>query len=126
MVPGTSPAVHVTDTFRKPGEKLIDYRILGEVPSERKRCLAVELRFEPERAERTRFLVVGIDPLWVFRQEDAENLAHWEHNMEKPGSPAPTDVKGADAQPEGVGPSSSDGAVPAPAPAAATGPEAPP
>ena len=84
MIPGATPAVYITDTFRKPSEKLVDYRILGEVPSDRKRCIAVELRFEPERAERTRFLVVGIDPLWVFRQEDAENLAHWEHNMDTP------------------------------------------
>jgi hypothetical protein len=88
MVPDTTPAVHVTDTFRKPGETLVDYRILGEVPSERKRCYAVELRYAPERAERTRFLVVGIDPLWVFRQEDAELLAHWEHNMETPEAAA--------------------------------------
>jgi hypothetical protein len=91
LVPGTSPAVHVTDTFRKAGEKLVDYRILGEVPSERKRCMAAELRFEPERAERTRFLVVGIDPLWVFRQEDAENLAHWEHHEEK-STPSPKEA----------------------------------
>jgi hypothetical protein len=91
MVPETTPAVHVTDTYRKPDESLIDYRILGEVPSERKRCYAVELRFAPERAERTRFLVVGIEPLWVFRLEDAENLAHWEHNMETPEAPAETE-----------------------------------
>jgi hypothetical protein len=88
MVPETTPAVHVTDTYRKPDESLVDYRILGEVPSDRKRCYAVELRFAPERAERTRFLVVGIEPLWVFRLEDAENLAHWEHNMEAPEAPA--------------------------------------
>ncbi len=86
LVPDTTPAVHVTDTFRKPGEALVDYRILGEVPSDKQRCYAVELRYAPERAERTRFLVVGIDPLWVFRLEDAENLAHWEHNMETPES----------------------------------------
>jgi hypothetical protein len=86
LVPDTTPAVHVTDTFRKPDETLVDYRILGEVPSDKKRCYAVELRYAPERAERTRFLVVGIDPLWVFRLEDAENLAHWEHNMETPES----------------------------------------
>jgi hypothetical protein len=83
VIPDTSPAVHITDTYRKPDEALIDYRILGEVPSERKRCYAVELRFAPERAERTRFLVVGIDPLWVFRLEDAELLAHWEHKMDE-------------------------------------------
>lgn len=90
MIPDTSPPVHVTDTYRKADETLVDYRILGEVPSDKKRCYAVELRFAPERAERTRFLVVGIDPLWVFRLEDAENLAHWEHNMETPGASAET------------------------------------
>jgi hypothetical protein len=84
LIPDTSPAVHITDTYRKEGEQLVDYRILGEVPSERKRCYAVELRFAPERAERARFLVVGIDPLWVFRLEDAELLAHWEHKMDEP------------------------------------------
>lgn len=86
-VPETSPTIYVTDTFRQPGETLVDYRILGEVPSEKKRCYAVELRYSPERAERTRFLVVGIDPLWVFRLEDAENLAHWEHKTDTPTVP---------------------------------------
>jgi hypothetical protein len=85
MVPDTSPAVHVTDTFRKPEERLVDYHILGEVPTDKPRCYAVDLRFEPERIERTRFTVVGIDPLWVFRGEDVELLSHWEHNMEPPG-----------------------------------------
>jgi hypothetical protein len=85
MVPDTSPAVHVTDTFRKPEERLIDYHILGEVPTDKPRCYAVDLRFEPDRIERTRFTVVGIDPLWVFRSEDVELLSHWEHNMEPPG-----------------------------------------
>jgi hypothetical protein len=105
IIPGTSPAVHVTDTYRKPGEKLVDYRILGEVPSERKRCIAVELRYEPERAERVRFLVVGIDPLWVFREEDGQNLAHWEHNMEVPNAAketrsGKTDTESSTSKPE--------------------------
>ena len=101
LVPDTSPAVHITDTYRKDGEQLVDYRILGEVPSERKRCYAVELRFAPERAERTRFLVVGIDPLWVFRLEDAELLAHWEHKMDEPASDEPVEApRPADLLPE--------------------------
>lgn len=91
-VPETTPEVFVTDTYRKADETLVDYRILGEVPSDKKRCYAVELRYAPERAERTRFLVVGIEPLWVFRLEDAENLAHWEHNTgpSEPESQAPS------------------------------------
>lgn len=102
MVPDTSPAVHVTDTYRRPGETLVDYRILGEVPSDKKRCYAVELRYTPERAERTRFLVVGIDPLWVFRLEDAENLAHWEHKMETPKAAAEAAAAGSAADDDPV------------------------
>lgn len=95
LVPNTSPAVHITDTFRKPGETLVDYHILGEVPSERPRCFAVDLRFDPERIERARFNVVGIDPLWVFRLEDVELLAHWEHKMES-AEPGDEPIKGAE------------------------------
>ncbi len=29
-----------------------------------------------------RFLVVGIDPILVFRQEDYELISHWEHKMD--------------------------------------------
>ena len=35
-----------------------------------------------------RFVVFGIDPLWVFRQEDYEMFAHWEHLMDGPEAPA--------------------------------------
>src|SRR4029079_10909213 len=70
MVPDTAPPVHITDTFRKPNERLVDYKILGEVPTDKPRCYAVDLRYEPERFERSRFTVVGIEPLWVFRMED--------------------------------------------------------
>jgi hypothetical protein len=27
-------------------------------------------------------VVIGIDPLWVFRHEDYDLLLHWEHPME--------------------------------------------
>jgi hypothetical protein len=83
-VPGTSPVVHVTDNYRKPGEKLSGYRILGEVPGDTPRCYAVQLTFDPPREERARFVVVGIDPLWVFRLEDYQLLSHWEHKMDSP------------------------------------------
>jgi hypothetical protein len=89
-VPDTSsPVVHVTDSFRDPGEKLQEFRILGEVPGDTPRCFAVELKFLPERTEKVRFVVVGIDPLWVFRMEDYQLLSHWDHNMAV--APAPKD-----------------------------------
>ena len=98
MVPDITPQVHVTDTFRKPNERLVDYEILGEVPTDKPRCYAVDLRYEPERFERSGFTVVGIEPLWIFRLEDVELLAHWEHNMERPIGAEPESADVPDSQ----------------------------
>lgn len=82
-VAGTSPMVHVTDSSRLPGQVLEDYQILGEVPGNAPRCLAVRLKLSnPPEEKRERFVIVGIDPLWVFRQADYDLLLHWEHKME--------------------------------------------
>jgi hypothetical protein len=82
LVPETSPVVHVTDSYRSDSESLVDFEILGEVPGVAARCFAVDLQFDPPREEKVRYVVVGIDPLWVFRLEDYELLAHWEHKMD--------------------------------------------
>jgi hypothetical protein len=83
-VPETSPLIHLTDSFRKEGETLVDYKILGEVPGDLERCYAVDLTFDPPREEQARFVVVGIDPLWVFRMEDYQLITHWDHHMPAP------------------------------------------
>ena len=42
----------------------------------------VKLECENPTGRRTaRYVVVGIDPLWVFRQEDFDKMAHWEMDM---------------------------------------------
>ena len=49
----------------------------------------VKLRLEQPREEQTaRFIVLGQDPLWVFREEDYEMAAHWDHQamMKKKGA----------------------------------------
>jgi hypothetical protein len=75
--------VQITDNQRKPGQLLDDFEILGEVPGATARCFAVRLKLrEPFAEEKVRYAVFGIDPLWVFRQEDLEMLGHWEHPME--------------------------------------------
>ena len=85
LVADTKPVVHVVDSQRRELPLLSDYQILGEVPGNAPRCLAVRLRWvNPEKEERARYVVVGIDPLWVFRQEDYDLLSHWEHPMEEP------------------------------------------
>ena len=81
-VADTKPLVFVTDSYRGQNERLVDYEILGQVPGNVPRCFAVDLQFDPPREEKTRYVVVGIDPLWVFRMEDYQLLAQWDHHMD--------------------------------------------
>ena len=78
-----SPAVQVADSFRRPGQTLQRYEILGEVAGEGPRCFAVRLVLDnPPEERKARYLVLGLDPLWVLSPEDYEMLAHWEMKME--------------------------------------------
>jgi hypothetical protein len=87
-----TPAVVVTDTHRRPGQRLVEYEILGEVSGEGPRLFAVRLRLDnPAEEVKIRLVVVGIDPLWVIRQEDYQMLTHWQHHPE----PAPAAGKKA-------------------------------
>lgn len=92
-VPETSiPVIHVTDAGRKPGQTLDAYKILGETRGSAGRTYAVVLDLKnPDEQVKTQYIVVGIDPLWVFRQADYELLMHWDHHMpaEETGSAAP-------------------------------------
>jgi hypothetical protein len=90
--PGTitcqSPQVQVADTERQPGQRLLDYQILSEVASASGRAYVVKLQFaEPAAEQRARYIVIGIDPIWVFRKEDFDRLQHWEHPMPDPSAP---------------------------------------
>jgi hypothetical protein len=88
------PAVQVVDAGRKPGQVLADFRILGETQGPTGRTFVVQLNLKhPDLEERARYIVIGVDPLWVFRQEDYDLLAHWDHHMpetaEKPEPEVP-------------------------------------
>lgn len=81
-VPGTLPPVQLVDAHRRPGQRLTDFEILGEVAGGGPRTFAVKVRLEnPSEDSRLRFVVLGLDPIWVFREEDYELLLHWEHAM---------------------------------------------
>lgn len=74
--------VHVVDQFRKANQELEEFEILGEVPGAAGRCFAVRLKLsQPEADDKVRYIVIGIDPLWVFRQEDFDLMNHWGHPM---------------------------------------------
>ena len=81
-IAGTKPAIVVTDVKRKPSQVLEHFKILGETPGRAGRTFAVQLQFsKPNESLKTEYIVVGIDPLWVFRREDYELLMHWDHHM---------------------------------------------
>lgn len=84
-VTGSTPVIHVTDSSRFDGRKLDGWKLLGAVPGNAPRCYAVSLQLaDPSEERRERYIVIGIDPLWVFRHEDYDLLMHWEHPMPDP------------------------------------------
>jgi hypothetical protein len=79
-----SPRVILVDNGRRPGQTLSRFTILGETAGEGPRCFAVRLRLEePEEEQRLRFVVFGVDPLWVYRYEDYEMMIHWQCGPEE-------------------------------------------
>src|SRR5262245_45210296 len=70
--------VQFVDSHRRPGQRLCRYVVLGTAPGDAQRCFAVRLSLEnPNEEVRARYVVFGIDPLWVYRHEDYEMLSHW-------------------------------------------------
>jgi hypothetical protein len=81
-VAGTSPPVMVNDELRLKGRTLRGYAILGQVPADAPVCFAVQLKLGNPAAEvRERYVVVGIDPIWVWRYDDYLMITHWDHRM---------------------------------------------
>lgn len=81
--------VEVSDSYRSPDRPLQAFEILGPVGTSDVRAFAVRLSFDNPREEQVvRYLVVGKNPLWVFRQEDYERISHWEHKIKEDEEPA--------------------------------------
>jgi hypothetical protein len=92
--------VCVVDKQRKKGQTLDEFEILGEAPADKVRCFAVRVKLSgPEAEEKVRFVVIGIDPLWVFRQEDFESLGQWSCGKQE----EPVQPTAESAQPVGEG-----------------------
>ena len=72
-VPGTSPKIEMVDTKWKTGQ-LKAFEILGEegppAGSNVPRMFKVRLTPKTGPQEEARYVIVGIDPLWVYREED--------------------------------------------------------
>ena len=82
--------VELDDSTWRNGRQLNDFEILGEVSGDDGRWFEVRLVLTaPPEIRQTRYTIIGIDPLWVIRQEDYAAMAHWEHPMEAPQSTPP-------------------------------------
>jgi hypothetical protein len=90
----SKPSIGIVDSTRA-DRPLLGYEVVGPLMTVGKaRPFAVRLILgEPHETVATRYLVLGLDPLWVFRQEDFERMLHWEHKMQ--GETGPVSIGGA-------------------------------
>jgi hypothetical protein len=78
VIVDTQPVVMIVDDLRLKGRTLTDYKILGPVPADAPICFAVQLSLGNPKADvRERYVVVGLDPLWVWRYDDYLMITHW-------------------------------------------------
>jgi hypothetical protein len=81
--PGGAPQIQFADSLRT-GRRLNRFEIVGELPIQGGRRFEVELFLDDSlRTEKAQYVVLGIDPLWVIRQEDYDMITHWDHPMPK-------------------------------------------
>ena len=94
------------DAQHQNGAKLEDYSIVGPQPWDRGRRFVVEIKLaENDRPQKVRFVVVGIAPLLVFRQDDFDMLNNWMHPMDAADAkPQATDPPQSTDQPQATAP----------------------
>jgi hypothetical protein len=79
LVPGTAnPRVQLADGQRSAAQRLKAFTILGAAPGDGPRVFTVKMTLDnPAAEQKVRFVVVGIDPVWVIRHEDYEMMSMW-------------------------------------------------
>ena len=70
-IDSASPTIQVVDSKWRAGQKLQGYQILRALPRDGPKHFVVRLTLKQPRAEQeARYVVLGLDPLWVYREED--------------------------------------------------------
>ena len=70
-ITSTDPSIDLFDARRQSGERLSSFEILEELPdSEGPKQFLVKLKLDGKDSEETRYIVLGKDPLLVFREAD--------------------------------------------------------
>ncbi len=77
-IPDTNPKVEVVDWQWRQGVKIKDYEIVGDAPPAQgtgPRTFTVKLSLTSGETFETNYMVIGIDPLWIYRKEDFAKLS---------------------------------------------------
>lgn len=75
-----SPTLHLIDSQVPANKRPSSFVILGAAPGDGPRVYTVKLTFEQPSAEsKARYVIFGLDPVWIMRQEDFDMMTHWEH-----------------------------------------------
>ena len=70
-VEGASPAVQVVESRWQSGQKLRSFEVLGEEPGDGPKVFSVRLTLQGQAKQQVvRYVVLGKDPLWVYREDD--------------------------------------------------------
>jgi hypothetical protein len=73
---GGSPIVQVVDSAWRNGQRISGYQILREEPEDGLTFFSVRLTPKGKGTEKVvRYVVVGRDPLWVYREDDYKTSA---------------------------------------------------
>jgi hypothetical protein len=94
-----TPAVHAVDTHWRNGETLLAYEVVKEEPGEGVQRLTARLtsKVAAAKAKETQsevtYIVVGRDPVWVYRDDDYARLLGMEDNP-RPGKGAAQPAQG--------------------------------
>ena len=76
-IPNTKPVVEVTDSKWKAGQKIQSFEIVGDEPPAGAGPRFFKVRLTPEKGSpvETKYAVLGIDPLLIYRDEDYQKLS---------------------------------------------------
>jgi hypothetical protein len=78
VIEGDQATIQVVDSTRRPGQKLQSFEVLGPAAGDSPSCYGARLILEqPAEQQLGRFVVLGIEPIYVFRYEDYVMMEHW-------------------------------------------------
>jgi hypothetical protein len=76
LIADAKPAVQVMDSKWQAGQKLESFEILEAEAGTGPQWFKVKLKMKaPAGEQQVRYVVAGIDPLWVYREEDYKKAA---------------------------------------------------